>query len=142
MRPKISPKPRILTEQREQELLFAWAASRESNWPELKLLFAIPNGLRTSIGVALKAKRAGLKAGVPDVCLPVSRGRHHGLFIELKRVKGGRVSPQQEHWLRGLKKHGYKCLVAAGFPAARHAVEEYLSLRPISEESGAVRREE
>jgi VRR-NUC domain len=127
MRSRILPAPPILTEQKEQESLFNWAASNGSRRPELRLLFAIPNGLRTSIGVALKAKRAGLKAGVPDVFLPVPRGRHHGLFIELKRVKCGRLSPQQKAWLRRLEKHGYKCVVARGFDAARRAIEHYLS---------------
>ena len=127
MRSRISPAPPVLTEQQEQELLFSWAASNESRWPELKLLFAIPNGLRISIGAALKARRAGLKAGVPDVCLPVPRGRHHGLFIELKRTKGGRLSPEQAGWLRGLEKHGHKCVVARGFDAARRAIQDYLS---------------
>jgi len=128
MRSRISPAPPVLTEQKEQELLFTWAASNESRWPELELLFAIPNGLRISIGAALKARRAGLKAGVPDVCLPVPRNGYHGLFIELKRVKGGRLSPEQAEWLRGLEEHGYKCVVAAGFEAARRAIEDYLSI--------------
>jgi hypothetical protein len=86
---------------------------------KLKLLFAIPNGLRTSIRVAVKAKRAGLNAGVPDICLPVPQGGYHSLFIELKRVKGGRLSPRQRGWLRSLQNQGYRCVIAPGFDAAK-----------------------
>ena len=30
----------------------------------------------------------GVKKGVPDLCLPVARGRYHGLYIELKTPTG------------------------------------------------------
>lgn len=36
---------------------------------------------------AVALKRQGVKAGVPDICLPVARNGYHGLHIELKAGK-------------------------------------------------------
>ena len=71
------------TEHAEQSALFAWIA-QQTDYPELKLAFAIPNGgLRDKV-TAARLKAEGAKAGVWDIFLPVPRGRWHGLFIEMK----------------------------------------------------------
>lgn len=53
-------------------------------------------------------KAAGVKPGVPDMFLPVAREGCHGLYIELKRRDGGRVSPEQTAWMDALARQGYK----------------------------------
>jgi hypothetical protein len=63
------------------------------------MLFAIPNGGARHKAIAGKLRAEGVRAGVPDICLPVPRGEYHGLFIELKRPKGGHVSEEQEAWI-------------------------------------------
>lgn len=67
----------IPTEHWEQVQLFEWS----ENLPELKLMHAIPNGGKRDIRVALKLKEEGVKPGVPDIFLPLSRGGKHGLYI-------------------------------------------------------------
>ena len=79
----------------------------ESRWPELRLLHAIPNGGKRDIRTAAMLKAEGVKPGVPDICLPVPRGGKHGLYIELKRRKGGTVSKAQEAWIRALMAQGF-----------------------------------
>ena len=69
-------------------------------WPELALLHHIPNGGHRARKTARDLARSGVRAGVPDYCLPVARGGAHGLYLELKRLHGGRVSPEQREWLR------------------------------------------
>lgn len=76
------------TEHQIQCTLIHWARLNARNIPELKLLHAIPNGIKTSIGVAAKAKREGMTKGVPDLHLPVPRGGYHGLWIEMKKPGG------------------------------------------------------
>ena len=83
------------TEHQEQVALIHWAKMRSATLPELGLLFAIPNGGERHLFVAKKLKAEGVKPGTPDLCLPVARGGYHGLFIEMKRMKGGRVTKQR-----------------------------------------------
>lgn len=72
-------------------------------------------------------KATGEKAGVPDICLPVPRGGYHGLYIELKRVQGGRISAEQMAWIQDLRAQGYQALVCKGFDEARRCLCEYLN---------------
>ena len=109
-----------------QKALFEWAKLNENKYPELKLLNASLNGVRMRIGQAMKAKRAGMKKGYPDIFLPVARGDYHGLFIELK-VKGNYPTKEQKWWLNELKKQGYKACVCYGFEEARQTILNYLN---------------
>ena len=85
----------VPSESDEQIALFDWARVMTSQIPELRLLFHIPNGGYRNKITAARMAREGVKAGVPDLFLPVSRYGKHGLFIEMKRKKGGRVRDEQ-----------------------------------------------
>lgn len=115
-----------LTEADEQEALFDWARVRICKYPELRLLHHIPNGGSRNPIEAARLKGQGVKPGVPDLCLPVARGGFHGLYIEMKRRKGGRISPEQEAWLRELRKQGFRAEVCRGWEEAKNTLEEYL----------------
>ena len=114
------------TEAQEQCYLFRWMAYNRMKYPELALCFHIPNGGSRHRLEAVHLKEQGVKAGVPDLCLPVARGRYHGLYIELKRQKGGRLSVAQAEWLRALQAQGYRTAVCAGWESARDTIMEYL----------------
>lgn len=68
----------------EQECLMRWVQFVAGKYPELELLYHIPNGGTRNKREAEHLRRQGVKAGVPDLCLPVPRGEFHGLYIELK----------------------------------------------------------
>jgi len=114
------------TEAKEQKTLFDEVALRMKQWPELKLLHHIPNGGRRDAIDGKKLKECGVRAGVPDLHLPVARGRYHGLWIELKRVKGARVTPAQRQWLDGLNAEGNCAVVCYGAKEAIETIEKYL----------------
>lgn len=116
----------IPTEHQEQCALFDWADFAESKIPALRLLHAIPNGGKRDIRTAAMLKAEGVKPGVPDICLPVPRGIFHGLYIELKRRKGGTVSKEQQAWIDALKEQHYWCSVCYGWECARDVILEYL----------------
>ena len=116
----------IPTEDEEQEALFHWADAQSATKPWLKGMFAIPNGGYRAIKTAVKMKRTGTRAGVPDVFLPVSNGREHGLFIEMKRTKGGTVSELQRERMKMLTAEGYRCVVAKGCQEAIDAIMRYM----------------
>ena len=128
------------TEHDEQAALFRWAAFLAPRRPELRLLFAIPNGGARDARTAAKMKAEGVRPGVPDVCLPVARtgpdGRTYGaLWLEVKRPaaralfearRAGTLRPEQRAWLEALSGAGQAAIVAHGFEAARAAIEAYL----------------
>jgi hypothetical protein len=124
---KPPPPTRKQTESAEQAKLVEWADLNRGQYPELSLLHAIPNGGYRNITTATRLKAEGVRAGVPDLCLPVARGGYYGLYIELK-AKGGRVQGNQREWLQQLTAQGYKAVVAFGFNEAREIIEEYLRL--------------
>ena len=116
------------TEAEEQAALFHWAGLMQGQYPELKLLHHIPNGGYRNKREAASLQREGVKAGVPDICLPVARNGCHGLYIELKRRKGGRLSPSQACWMEQLKKQGYQVAVCYGWVEAKNIIVQYLDL--------------
>jgi hypothetical protein len=82
--------------------------------------------MRTTIGAATKQKAAGAKRGIPDLFLPVPIDSYHGLYIELKRVKGGSLSPEQKIWASLLRQQGYMVAVCKGATEAKEIIEKYL----------------
>lgn len=115
------------TEAEEQATLFGWARMMSRKHPELLLMFHIPNGGARRQSEAARFKAEGVKAGVPDLFLPVARGSWHGLFIEMKREKGGRLSTEQRIWLDALRGQGYAAYVAYGWKDAATLIESYLN---------------
>ncbi len=113
------------SESEEQIALFEWAALSRGKYPALEWLFHIPNGGQRSITTAKRLKAEGVKAGVPDICLPVARGDYHGLFIELKAGKN-KATENQERWIAALTANGYKTAVCHGWTAAKDTIVSYL----------------
>lgn len=113
------------TEHEEQKALFAWAAYNEGKWPELKRMFAIPNGGHRHVKVAMRMKEEGVKAGVPDIFLPAARCGWHGLFVELK-VGRNKPTELQAEWLEDLTLEGYLAVTCWGFDEAAALIESYL----------------
>lgn len=116
----------IPTEEEEQIALFLWAKMASATRPELDLLFHIPNGGSRGKAEAGRFKASGVKSGVPDIFLPVARGGKHGLFIELKRLRGGVVSGNQNGWIGRLREQGYQAEACCGWLAAKQTIEKYL----------------
>ena len=114
------------TEHDEQASLFREAMLRSAQDPRWGLLLAIPNGDLRSKATAGKLKAEGVRAGVPDLFLPVASRGMHGLWIELKRANGGRVSPEQEGWAKALIGQGYCVVVCYGADEAIQQIRGYL----------------
>jgi hypothetical protein len=118
----IKPVVRIPTEHEEQAAVIAWADQHHI----AKHLFAIPNGSHKSPAMAAKFKREGLRSGVPDLFLPVPSKGHHGLFIEMKRIKGSVTSEAQWAWSAYLMKNDYSWYCAKGADDAIKRITDYL----------------
>lgn len=109
------------TEDQEQTLFVTWLTKQGIKF------YAIPNGGHRHFLEAMKLKRTGVQAGVPDICVPIPSGDYHGLYIELKRQIGGKVSENQVGWLEFLRDQGYYATVSSGFEEAKEAVLHYFS---------------
>ena len=122
---KIIAHPR--SEAQHQANVINWALLHRDEYPELVLLYHIPNGGSRDPVEARHLKDQGVKRGVPDLCLPVPRGRYHGLYIEMK-AETGRVSREQEWWGEQLCEQGYAWRICHGWQEASKILEGYLSL--------------
>lgn len=145
------------TESGEQKALFAWAAMatyRGFAWaddpnaysqsgqailaqlpvtlpqapvPELKWLHAIPNGGKRDAATAALMKAEGVRVGVADVFLPVARKGCHGLYIEMKKIKDGRISPEQTAFADFVMSQGFHWAECRGWRAAATIIKKYLN---------------
>ena len=119
------------TEHGHQAALMCWCA--QSGIPESKWLFAIPNGFYATPAQKAKMKAEGLRSGVSDILLPVTK-RHYiddqkiitcGLFIEMKSVKG-KISYEQAEFGRFVTSQGYQFVVCYSWIEARDEILRYL----------------
>lgn len=121
----------VPTESEEQIAVISYASYMANRDPRYGLLYHIPNGGERSKAEAGRFRAEGVKSGVPDLCLPVAKGGYHGLYIELKRIKGGRISPAQTEWLASLNDEGYLALVAYGAEQAIKILDTYMEGRYV-----------
>lgn len=123
------------TEHDDQVRIFAWAEIAKGAYPELDMLFAIPNGAklpwkkdsqgRRFSSEAVRLKKEGLRPGVPDMFLAVPRGPYHGLFIELKHGKN-KPSGVQVSFLAALSSQGYYAVPVWEWQDAIQLITNYL----------------
>lgn len=117
-----------LSEADEQTLIFQWAAYI----PELRWMYAVPNGGKRGAREAANLKRQGTKAGVSDIALPLPKGKYHGLFLELK-VGKNKPSELQKEFISYVKENGYAAYVCYGHKEALKIINDYLKLKPGGE---------
>lgn len=114
-----------------RERWFEWASITPDPAPEMLRLFAVHNQGHGDAIRGGRAKAEGVKAGVPDVMLPVSRrfdGFSNGLFIELKLpgFTPSAVKPDQRDWHDYLRSQGYSVEVCGGWIDAANTIMSYL----------------
>jgi len=123
-----TPREYCPVEADEQKAVFAWARTMEKTRPELRRLFHVANGAFCTEMSRLRLVSEGLRAGVPDLLLPVARGCYHGLAIEMKRQTGGVLKAEQALWLRALRTENWYSLVCYGAGHAIDVITKYLNL--------------
>lgn len=94
------------------------------NWFRLQfpgvLIFAVPNGERRALSVAKRLRAEGVVRGIPDLFIPAWL-----MWVEMKREKGGRLSPEQREVIEYLRGIGHTVIVGKGAQdASRQIMEE------------------
>jgi hypothetical protein len=103
----------------------------ELRFPDVAaLIYHVPNGGHRHKMVAIKLKGQGVKAGVPDLVLPMARGGYFGLYLEFKATppNDAAVSASQHAWIRRLNEQGYLAIVCQGHFDAMEQIRAYLRL--------------
>jgi hypothetical protein len=113
VRPITLPADRLPTEHEEQREFVRWF---RQTYVGVRI-FAIPNGGARSKATAGKMKAEGLSPGVPDLFIPA-----WGLWIEMKRAKGGKHETVQKDWAAYLEACGYSVILCKGAMAAHDQV--------------------
>jgi hypothetical protein len=107
---------RIPSEHQEQAAFVRWFRLAHPG----VLIFAIPNGAFLAGTVGKRAaqmarlKAEGLVEGIPDLFIP-----EWCVWIEMKRAKGGRVSPEQTEMAEALRGMNHLVIVAHGWEDAK-----------------------
>lgn len=109
------------TEQQEQFIVHAWLTKKGI------IHNHSPNGGYRNPIEAAKFKRLGTSSGFPDLEMPYARKGHHGLYIELKRQSGGKLSENQIWWGKFLIEQGYAWYEARGADEAIKIILDYFS---------------
>ena len=117
------------SEHSQQAALICWVNQIGlALYPELKWLHAIPNGgVRDSI-TAGKLKAEGVKAGIPDLFLPVISGPYHGLYIEMK-VMPNKPTKEQLDYKSFALENRFDWLCCYSWAEAKDCLIAYLELK-------------
>lgn len=89
-------------------------------------IVCVPNSAPRGEAAAAYFRSEGLRNGYPDLLLDVPAGKYHGLRIEMKRTKGGRIEEDEQKWHDRLRARGYAVVVPRGHVEAKAFVERYL----------------
>ena len=114
------------SESLEQQAVIAFCNYQKWRLPDADWIYHIPNGGHRSITEAIRFKAEGVKAGVPDLCLPVPLHGYHGLYIEMKRSDHkNKPTTKQEEWQSFLNEKGYRSVVCYGYEEAVKEIQRY-----------------
>lgn len=113
-----------------------WKAPDGKSWRLGRFLIHIANGAylgsdpRVRAIIMGKLKAAGLRPGCFDYILPIPNMRSNppcpGLWLELKRQKGGALSPEQREFDDEMRAFGWHTVIARGWVEASMAIDRYL----------------
>jgi hypothetical protein len=91
------------------------------------LYCASAGGMWTSDSQRIKMARTGYVKGFPDLFIYEPRGEYHGLAIEMKKVKGSKIEPEQVQWQEQLRNRGYCSYICKGSEEAIKQIDEYFN---------------
>lgn len=100
----------------------------ETKYPELKLMFAVPNAGKRTFKVAAMMIAEGLRKGVLDILFPVARCGFIGLAIEFKKPGKG-LTEEQADFAEMLVKEGWLVVVMTDADAAIRTVKNYIGIQ-------------
>lgn len=111
----------ILTEEQEQILLVNYL-----DILGIKYTHIASSTFTKSWKVKNRNKAMGVRPGLPDLVMIIN---DNVVFMELKRTKGGVLSPYQKEWIKDLKACvNVEVFVCAGFQQAKEVVDNLIKI--------------
>ena len=128
-----APNRRRYPEHDLQCAVMEWAGLQRTKWPELRWLYATMQPSKLTPRQAHRFKLAGIKAGIPDLHLPVpilhtppSQEFTPGLWIELKGPRTA-LSATQKEWHAALTELGHEVWICRDLESAIDIITDYLA---------------
>ena len=119
---------KIPSENQECRKLIKWA----SYHPVIQdSLIKIRNEAKLTPGQGYHAKLTGIKPGVSDYFLALPRQGKCGYWLEMKRIKNSKTSPEQQSFLEHMRSIGYAADVCYGADEAILKIEQYIKNDPF-----------
>lgn len=118
----------------EQCAVIQWSMYRRRKYSQLKFLHCSLNGVRLTPAQSKKMKASGMVAGVADLFLPAKSfdGQFCGLYIEMKKRKGGVISADQQIFADFVLAQGYEHKFCFGADQAIKLIKNYLGMEDFT----------
>ena len=116
------------TESQEQIAFFQHAEVILRQYKITAPIYAIPNGGQRNAITGARLKKEGVKRGIPDIFFSCARGGFHGLYLDMKREKGGTLSEFQREMIDRLTHEDYCCVVCSGCEEAIQQLTSYIDM--------------
>lgn len=117
-------------EHQQQKILMTRLKALAENLPRYamawKRTYATPNAGNRRKGAAGRLKAEGMKPGISDLFVAFPVGRFHGCYIEMKRIDGGKLSREQDVWIRDSLALGYMAACCHGADEAQAVWRDYV----------------
>lgn len=122
---EMPPKKRYNLEEDTETIRFAGYLLRLQRQGLVQVYSHVPNETFTnSWNQKRKNKQKGVRAGVPDFIIVI---KGFVIFLEMKRTKGGIVSPDQKQWLEAVDNKITVSTVSKGYEAAKEFIDGILN---------------
>lgn len=88
--------------------------------------FSIPNEGKRSLINGKSLVSMGLKKGASDIFIMIPTRIYSGMFLEIKREKGSKTSPEQIEFMNKANSQGYYACIGKGFDNCIAEITNYL----------------
>ena len=83
-----------------------WIRSNEEKHEQLKVIFHTPNSFfGTGFGVVMWLKKLGMRKGVYDIIVPISKDGYSCLWIEIKKNQKSKLTTEQKMFQEIINKY-------------------------------------
>lgn len=111
-----------------------WIKANEGDYPELSTIYHVPNSFfGTGFGVIQWLKKLGMRKGIYDLIIPISKHNYCSYWIEFK-APGKKLTPDQKqipHLINTYSDLPVKYEIFYDADSCIQSIKEYLTLSPF-----------
>lgn len=111
-----------------------WIKANEEQYPQLSTIYHVPNSFfGTGFGVIQWLKKLGMRKGIYDLIIPISKNNYCSYWIEFK-APGKKLTPEQKqipHLINTYSDLPVKYEIFYDADSCIQSIKEYLTLSPF-----------